>query len=128
MLHITMPLSTSANDLHAEIAGLKPVAAVEVDFQGEKKYVNIHLKGAIAGEHAVTLLEFLKAVSGFVGTHWTLHMKDLSVLSVQGIHHLLQFAQMLRARGHRLEVRSVHSNVYATLQDLKAVNAFAWSD
>jgi anti-anti-sigma regulatory factor len=128
MLHITMPLSTSTNDLQAEMADFNPVAAVEVDVQGENKYVNIHLKGAIAGEHAVTLLEFLKAVSGFVGTHWTLHMKDLNVLSVQGIHYLLQFAQMLRARGHRLEVRSVHRNVYTTLLHLKVVNAFAWVD
>jgi anti-anti-sigma factor len=128
MLHITMPLSTSTNDKTSEKAGVNPVAAVEVDVRGKDKFVNIHLKGAIAGENAVTLFEFLKAVSLFVGTRWTLQMKDLNILSMQGLQHLVQFAQILRARGYRLEVLGVHRNVYTTLQDLKAVHAFAWAD
>ncbi|MGH7492522.1 MAG: STAS domain-containing protein [bacterium] len=128
MLHITMPLSTSIDDKRNEKAGIDPVAAVEIDVRGNDKFVNIQLKGAIAGENAVTFFEFLKAVSLFVGTRWTLQMKDLSILSMQGIQHLVQFAQILRARGYRLEVVGVHRNVYTTLQDLKAVNAFAWTD
>ena len=128
MLHITMPLSTSIYDEKTETPIGDPVAAVEIDVRGRDKIVNIQLKGAIAGENTVTFFEFLKAVSLFVGTRWTLQMKDLSILSMQGIQHLVQFAQLLRKRGYRLEVLGVHRNVYTTLQDLKAVSAFAWAD
>jgi len=128
MLHITMPLSTSSNDLHMETADCRPVAAVEVAVQGKHKHVNIELQGMIAGEHAAAFLEFLKAVSHFVGTRWTIQMKDLTVLSMQGLRHLLQFAETLRTHGHKLEVCGVHRNVYVTLQELNVVRVFAWAD
>lgn len=128
MLHITMPLTTSSSELPDAAADLHAMAAVEINVLGKNKHVNIRLQGAIAGENAAALLDFLKAVSYFVGTHWTLHMKDLKVLSMQGVRHLVHFAEVLRTRGHRLEVRSVHRNVYATLEDLKVMRAFAWAD
>lgn len=126
MLHITMPLATSMSDdrSHPEF---HPEAAVEIATKGRCKHVNIQLQGAIAGEHATAFLEFLKAVSRFVGTRWTIQMKDLSVLSLEGITHLLHFAELLRMRGQVLEIGSIHRNVYAMLQDLKAVHFFAWA-
>ncbi len=130
MLHITMPLSTPTSAMPAELADFNPVAAVEIEANGRHKCVNIQLRGAIAGENTAPFLEFLKAVLHlhFAGTRWTIQMKDLKILSVQGICHLVQFAEVLRARGHELEVRSVHRNVYAMLQDLKVARAFAWAD
>ncbi len=128
MLQITMPLSASVNDFHAEMAECRPVAAVEVAIQGKHKHVTIQLQGAIVGEHTTAFLDFLKAVSHFVGTHWAVQMKDLKVMSLQGIWHLVQFAELLRARGQKLEVHSVHRNVYVTLQELDVVRVFSWAD
>ena len=128
MLHITMPLSTSDRGLRPDTTEARPVAAVEISVKGKHQHVNIDLKGAIAGENTPAFLEFLKAVSSFVGTHWTLQMKDLRVLSLQGICHLVQFAEFLHQRGYQLEICSVHRNVYATLQELNLVHTFAWAD
>jgi len=128
MLQIVMPLAVPARQPQAEGSELPPFAAVEVEAQGRHKRVHIRLEGVIGGEHADTFLEFLKAVSHFAGSRWTLQMKDLKVLSLQGMRHLVHFAESLRASGHQLEVHGVHRNVYATLQDLNLVRAFAWAD
>lgn len=128
MLKITMPLSS--NHLAGETAANEwnSVAMVDLDMRGAEKIVNITLRGAIAGDSAHTLLDFLKAVSGFVGTRWTLQMQDLKVLSVQGMRYLVSFAKNMRKRGCAVEVRGIHRNVYAALTEAGLDRVFAWAD
>jgi anti-anti-sigma regulatory factor len=128
MLKITMPLSPATVADHALCAEWRSVAMVDLDLYGKEKRVNITLRGAIAGESANSLLDFLKAVSGFVATRWTLQMQDLRILSVQGTRSLIRFAKIMRKRGHEVEVRGIHRNVYATLLESGYDQVFAWAD
>lgn len=128
MLKITMPLSPAVAVDHSLCAEWRSVAMVDLDLYGKEKRVNITLRGAIAGDSANTLLDFLKAVSAFVATRWTLQMQDLKILSVQGTRSLVRFAKIMRKRGHAVEVRGIHRNVYATLRESGQEQAFAWAD
>lgn len=128
MLKITMPLAPEMAVDHSLYAEWHSVAMVDLDLYGKEKRVNITLRGAIAGDSANTLLDFLKAVSAFVATRWTLQMQDLKILSVQGTHALVRFAKIMRKRGHAVEVRGIHRNVYATLRESGHDQVFAWAD
>lgn len=128
MLKITMPLSPSVSLENSPLGNWQSVAMVDVAQQGSEKTVNITLRGVIAGDSAHTLLDFLKAVSSFFGTRWTLQMQDLKILSVQGTRHLVRFAKLMRKRGCALEVHGVHQNVYTTLREGGYDRVFAWVD
>lgn len=128
MLTITMPLTSQTAVDHSLCAEWRSVAMVDLDLYGNEKRVNITLRGAIAGDSAHSLLDFLKAVSAFVATRWTLQMQDLRILSVQGTRSLIRFAKIMRQRGHAVEVRGIHRNVYATLRESGQENLFAWAD
>ncbi len=128
MLKITMPLTPSASADHSICAEWHSVAMVDLDLYGNEKIVNITLRGAIAGDSANTLLDFLKAVSSFVGTRWTLQMQDLKIISVHGMRYLIRFAKIMRKRGCAVEVRGIHRNVYATLREAGHDQVFAWAD
>ena len=124
MLQISMPLAFSPSLGSAIPPGFEPVATVIVEANGSEKVVSITLQGTIVGESAGSLLDFLKAVSHFIADRWTLHMKELKILSAQGIRHLMQFSTMLRQKGIALEVMDIHPNVDATLQALKLDRTF----
>lgn len=128
MLKITMPLSTTAAVSGTQFTEWHSVAMVDFDLNGDEKSVNITLRGAIAGDSAQTLLDFLKAVSSFIGTRWTLQMQDLKILSVQGMRYLVRFAKIMRKRGCAVEVRGIHRNVYATMLEAGHHRVFAWAD
>ncbi len=128
MLKITMPLSAAGPADNSPFTEWRSVAMVDLDLYGKDKSVNITLRGAIAGDSAATLLDFLKAVSSFFGTRWTLQMQDLRILSVQGMRYLVRFAKVMRKRGCAVEVRGIHRNVYATLLEAGHHQDFAWAD
>lgn len=128
MLKITMPLAPEMTVDHSLCAEWRSVAMVDLDLYGNQKTVNITLRGAIAGDSANTLLDFLKAVSGFIATRWILQMQDLKILSVQGTRSLIRFAKIMRKRGCTVEVRGIHRNVYATLREGGHDRIFAWVD
>lgn len=128
MLKITMPLSRLDTSHDAGPTEWNSVAMVDLDLHHGERIVHITLRGTIAGDSAQTLFDFLKAVSSFFGTRWTLQMQDLKVLSVQGVRHLVRFAKIMRKRGCVVEVRGVHRNVYATLLESGYDRIFAWAD
>lgn len=128
MLKITMPLSNLTSPGTSSTSEWASVAMVDLELDGEQKTVNITLRGTIAGDSARALLDFLKAVSNFIGTRWTLQMQDLRVLSLQGMRHLVCFAKIMRKRGYAVQVRGIHRNVYSVLLEAGHHRVFAWAD
>jgi len=126
MNRITRELAPAIPMLNMADWDWTPIASVDLEFEGEKKSVNIRLQGAIAGMSSENLEQFLKEISSFPANRWTLEMQDLKVLSGLGVRKLVRFAKYLRRRGFELEVRGVHRNVYAILQDANSVQQFAW--
>ncbi len=128
MLQIKMPLSSLDSGVDRVATEHMPMAGVELNMNGGDCCVQITLKGAICGSSVDTLVQFLKGVSGLVGTKWSLQMDDLQVLSTRGMSTLFRFAEHQRRRGFKVEVHGASQYVHAALKESKMARAFAWAD
>jgi len=128
MLHVKMPLLTSEQEANAIRPELRPYATAEIAVRKNRGTIKITLEGVILGASAKELQAFLKDVAGFRATKWSLQLEALRVISTNGLRRLVQFARMLRTRGYGLKIENIHSNVYATLQELQLLQEFDWPD
>lgn len=128
MLKIHMPLLPSEKTSGVTPPEILPTATAEIAVRGNRGRIRIALAGVIASESVPVLLQFLRDVSCFRATRWSIQMKDLSVISSRGLRVLLKFAHILRQRGFGLQVVGVHPHVLMTMRELDMMNAFVWPD
>lgn len=128
MLQFNMPLAETATQVTRLNPNLRPTAGVSMEVKEGERRVQITLRGVICGASVDSMLEFLRSTSSFVGSKWSLQMKDLLVLSGRGMKALARFAKYLRRRGCVVEVAGINQNLYATMKELKIAHAFAWSN
>ncbi len=128
MLHVRMPLLTSAQEARAIRPELQPYATAEIAVRKNRGTIKIALEGVIVGASTEELQAFLKDVASFRATNWRLQLEGLRVISTKGLRLLVQFARMLRTRGYGLKIENIHANIYTTLQELQLLQEFEWPD
>ena len=124
-MRMSMKLISSEENDRVVVGNLVPTAIAKVSEQGEKKCVNIELKGVISDTSADTLKKFLQRVSGRTEDKYTLQMRDLLVISRKGLKHLLKFSQKVQRKGSAIEIVGMHKSVHAIFKDLGVMNRIA---
>jgi len=104
----------------------KPTATVILDFTQREKLVEVKLEGIILGNHVEALRDFLKNVTYFPGNQWTLQLEDLEVISLRGLRTLQKYANVIRQRGYKVEIKSIQPLLLANFLERKVCEHFAW--
>lgn len=128
MLCVRKPLYTANQVMQKIRPELRPFASAEIAVRKNHGSIKIALEGVILGDGANELGDFLRDVSSFRASVWTLRMEKLYVISTRGLRQLVRLARRLRGRGCGLVIQSIHGNVYTTLQELKLLREFEWPE
>ncbi len=128
MLRVRKPLLTLGQEIEEIPTELRPFAAAEIAVRRNHGTIKIVLEGVILDGSVREMRAFLKDVASFRATNWSLQLEALRVISTKGLRVLVQFSRVLRARGYRLTIANLHSQVYTTLQELNLLQEFDWLD
>jgi anti-anti-sigma regulatory factor len=112
--------------LNSDGATTTATITATLDFTRRRKWVTLRLEGTILSEHVAALRDFLRNLSSFAGTKWTLDPENLAVISVRGLRILAKFARVIQRRGFQVEVTSVRPAMYAMLCDMGMGELFNW--
>jgi anti-anti-sigma factor len=112
--------------LASDAAITTATVAVTIDFTRRRKLVALRLEGTILGEHSNALSDFLRNLSHFPGNRWTLQLENLDVMSMRALRVLAKFANIIRRRGHEIEVVGIQPGMLAMLMDLGLHELFEW--
>ncbi len=117
---------TSARKTVPLTFALNSNASVDLSYNRKRRAIHLTLHGVMIGANAAALHKFLRVVAHLAAAQWALQMRDVEVISLRGIRHLMHFAKTLRTRGGKLKILGIHPNVYATLRDLNLLSALGW--
>ncbi len=109
------------------IEGLEPIVSINFDANSTSREVKIVLEGIIIGDSSERLAEFFDEIADLQGRYWRVNMRKLKVMSYEAAYTLVAFAKMLKRRGVRLEIESVHENVLDMMRLLNIEEVFSWS-
>lgn len=112
--------------LASDAAATTATVAATIDFTRRRKLVELRLEGTILGEHTGALSDFLRNLSHFPGNRWTLQLENLDVMSMRALKVLVKFANIIRRRGHEIEIVGIQPGVLAMLMDLGLHTLFDW--
>jgi anti-anti-sigma factor len=112
--------------LASDTAKTTAMVAATLDFNRRTKLVALRLEGTILSEHTGALRDFLRNLSYFRGTRWTLQLKNLEVMSMRALKVLVKFVNVIRRRGYEVQVTSIQPGMLAVLMDLGLHELFAW--
>ncbi|MGH7450697.1 MAG: STAS domain-containing protein [bacterium] len=112
--------------LASDVAATTATVAATIDFTHRRKLVELRLEGTILGEHTDALGDFLKNLSYFAGNRWTLQLENLDVMSMRALKVLVKFVNVIRRRGHEVEIVGIQAGMLAMLMDLGLHGLFAW--
>lgn len=112
--------------LASDAVATTATVAATIDFTRRRKLVELRLEGTILGEHADALRDFLRNLSHFPGNRWTLQLENLDVMSMRALRVLIKFVNVVRQRGHQVEIVSIQTGMLAMLMDLGLHALFDW--
>lgn len=112
--------------LASDAAATTATVAATIDFTRRRKLVELRLEGTILGEHTDALGDFLKNLGYFAGNRWTLQLENLDVMSMRALKALVKFVNVVRRRGHEVEIVGIQAGMLAMLMDLGLHGLFAW--
>jgi anti-anti-sigma regulatory factor len=112
--------------LASDAAATTATVAAIIDFTRRRKLVELRLEGTILGEHSDALRDFLRNLGYFPGNRWTLQLENLDVLSMRALKVLVKFVNVIRRRGHEVEIVGIQAGMLAMLMDLGLHGLFAW--
>ena len=112
--------------LASDTAKTTAIVAATLNFNRHRKLVELRLEGTILSEHTAALRDFLRNLSYFPGTQWTLQLENLEVMSMRALRVLLKFVNVIHRRGYEVQVTSIQPGMLAVLMDLGLHELFVW--
>ena len=112
--------------LASDAVATTATVAATIDFTHRRKLVELRLEGTILSEHTGVLGDFLRNLGYFPGNRWTLQLENLDVMSLRALKVLVKFVNVIRRRGHEVEIVSIQAGMLAMLMDLGLHGLFAW--
>jgi len=100
--------------------------AATLNFTRRIKQVNLRLEGTILSEHTEALRDFLRNLSYFQGTKWTVELENLDVISMRALKVLVTFAKIIRRRGYDVAITNIQASVLAAFLDSGIHEHFNW--
>lgn len=110
----------------AQATGRVANISARVHFFAATTNVVLTLEGTLIGSRTKNLNHALKGILRLKPQHCVLRMSNLKVMSVRGVRTLVKFAEIMHARGVRVEIEGINPAMLFILREMQVDHLFSW--